>query len=157
MSTPTSIGYGSGYRMAYYNSGKMTNKGWEFRANIIALKRKDFQLGFNFNINQNTNKITEIPVNYTEENYTFGNGNYAFRYEVDRPLGSFYGYRYKGVYQNAEATHARDAEGNIMKDVKGNPIVMMNGHYTVAPGDAIYLQAIQTGCQLLWPLRTESH
>lgn len=89
MSTPTSIGYGSGYRMAYYNSGKMTNKGWEFRANIIALKRKDFQLGFNFNINQNTNKITEIPVNYTEENYTFGNGNYAFRYEVDRPLGSF--------------------------------------------------------------------
>lgn len=25
-----------------------------------------------------------------------------------------------------------------MKDVKGNPIVMMNGHYTVAPGDAIY-------------------
>ena len=138
MSTPTSIGYGSGYRMAYYNSGKMTNKGWEFRANIIALKRKDFQLGFNFNINQNTNKITEIPVNYTEENYTFGNGNYAFRYEVDRPLGSFYGYRYKGVYQNAEATHARDAEGNIMKDVKGNPIVMMNGHYTVAPGDAIY-------------------
>ena len=26
------------------------------------------------------------------------------------------GYRYKGVYQNKDATYARDAEGNVMND-----------------------------------------
>ena len=44
--------------------------------------------------------------------------------EVGRPIGSFYGYRYKGVYQNTDATYARDAEGNVMNDAKGRPIVM---------------------------------
>ena len=138
MSAPTSIGYGDDYKLSYFNSGKMTNKGWELRADVVALQTKDFRLGFNFNISRNVNKITEIPVNYTEENYTFDNGNYAFRYEENRPLGSFYGYRYKGVYQNAEATYAHDGEGNVMKDISGNAIVMRNGTYKVAPGDAIY-------------------
>ena len=79
-----------------------------------------------------------MPSNYVPDNYTFGNGNYAFRYEVGRPLGSFYGYRYLGVYQNKDATYARDEAGNIMKDVEGNPIVMQNGTAVVCPGDAMY-------------------
>lgn len=28
--------------------------------------------------------------------------------------------------------HARDIEGNVMKDISGNAIVMRNGSYTVA-------------------------
>lgn len=116
----------------------MTNKGWEFRTDIVPIEKKDLRVSVYFNISRNTNKITEMPDNYTEENYTFGNHNYAFRYEEGRPLGSFYGYRYKGVYQNAESTYARDADGNIMKNISGNPIVMQNGTATVCPGDAIY-------------------
>lgn len=135
---PTTIGYGDSYKLAYFNSGKMTNKGWEFRTDVVALEKKDFRLGFYFNIAHNVNKITEMPDNYVQDNYTFGNKNYAFRYEEGRPLGSFYGYRYKGVYQNKDATYARDAEGGVMKDVSGNAIVMQNGTAIVAPGDAIY-------------------
>lgn len=135
---PTTIGYGDSYKLSYINSGKMTNKGWEFRTDIVPIEKKDLRVSVYFNISRNTNKITEMPDNYTEENYTFGNHNYAFRYEEGRPLGSFYGYRYKGVYQNAESTYARDADGNIMKNISGNPIVMQNGTATVCPGDAIY-------------------
>lgn len=135
---PTTIGYGDSYKLSYINSGKMTNKGWEFRTDIVPIEKKDLRVSVYFNISRNTNKITEMPDNYTEENYTFGNHNYAFRYEEGRPLGSFYGYRYKGVYQNAESTYARDADGNIMKNISGKPIVMQNGTATVCPGDAIY-------------------
>ena len=37
MSAPTSIGYGDDYKLSYFNSGKMTNKGWELRADVVAL------------------------------------------------------------------------------------------------------------------------
>ncbi len=53
-----------------------------------------------------------------QENYSPKNGEYAARAEVGRPIGSFYGYRYKGVYQNTDATYARDAEGKVMNDAK---------------------------------------
>lgn len=130
---PTTIGYGNGYQISYMNSGKMTNKGWEFRVDAVPFQNKDWRVGVYFNIAHNENKITEMPDNYIEENYTFGNGNYAYRREEGRPMGSFYGYRYKGVYQNKDATYARDIEGNVMKDISGNAIVMRNGSYTVAP------------------------
>lgn len=134
---PTTIGYGD-YKINYYNSGKMTNKGWEFRTDVVAVENKDFRLAGFFNISRNINKLTELPSHYIEDNYTFDNGNYAFRYEEGRTLGAFYGYRYKGVYQNTEATYARDAEGNVMKNLEGKPIVMQNGTKVVYPGDAIY-------------------
>ena len=73
-----------------------------------------------------------------QENYSPKNGAYAARAEVGRPIGSFYGYRYKGVYQNTDATYARDAEGNVMNDAKGRPIVMKNLTATCQPGDAMY-------------------
>ncbi len=134
---PTTTGYGE-YKLKYYNSGEMTNKGWEFRTDFTAYENKDWRVSGYFNISRNVNKITELPINKTDEEYTFDNGNYAIRNEVGRPQGSFYGYRYLGVYQNKEATYARDAEGNVMKDIEGQPIVMRNGTAVVAPGDAIY-------------------
>ncbi len=136
---PSSLGYGSDYtKMAYFNSGKMTNRGWEFRTDVVFYEKKDLRIAGFFNIARNTNKLTEMPDNYSEENYSFKNGEYAYRWEVGRPIGSFFGYRYLGVYQNKDATYARDAEGNIMNDVNGSPIVMQNGTAPVAPGDAIY-------------------
>ena len=134
---PTTTGYGE-YKLKYYNSGEMTNKGWEFRTDFVAYENKDWRVSGYFNISRNVNEITELPLNKTDEEYTFDNGNYAIRNEVGRPQGSFYGYRYLGVYQNTEATYARDAEGNVMKDLDGQPIVMRNGTAIVCPGDAIY-------------------
>lgn len=134
---PTSVGYGE-YKMKWFNSGKMTNKGWEFRTDIVAYEKKDFRIAGYFNISRNINKLTELPDNRSEENYSFGNKNYAIRNEAGRPLGSFYGYRSLGVYSTKEDTYAKDAEGNIMKDLTGNPIIMKNGNLAVAPGDAIY-------------------
>lgn len=61
----------------------------------VPFENRDWRVGFYFNIAHNENKITEMPDNYTEENYTFNNGEYAYRREEGRPMGSFYGYATK--------------------------------------------------------------
>lgn len=132
---PSTTGFSS---ISYFNSGKMQNKGWEFRTDVVLFENKDWRLTGYVNVSRNENKITELPTNMSQENYTAGNGTYAALVEEGRPIGSFYGYRYKGVYQNKDATYARDVEGNIMNDVNGKPIVMKNLTATCQPGDAMY-------------------
>ena len=132
---PSSTGFGS---MRYYNSGKMQNKGWEFRADAVLWKNKDWQVSGYVNFSRNENKITELPGNMAQETYAPNNAEYAARVEAGQPVGAFYGYRYLGVYKDKDATYARDASGNIMNDVHGKPIVMKNLTKACQPGDAIY-------------------
>lgn len=124
--------------IAYTNSGKLSNKGWEYRIDYELFKNKDWRVAVNFNINQNENKIEELPSNLSEESYSFKNGQYAQKFMVGTPIGSFFGYRSNGVYQNLEDTYARDPEGNIMRDLEGKPIIMKNGSIQCYPGDAKY-------------------
>lgn len=132
---PSTTSFG---QISYFNSGEMENKGWEFRTDIVAYESKDWRINGYVNFSRNQNKITELPANMTQEIYTPNNGTYAAIAEVGRPIGSFYGYRYKGVFQNVEDTYARDADGNVMRDVNGNPIIMKNLTATAQPGDAKY-------------------
>lgn len=133
---PGSTGYTNNY-LAYYNAGSLRNKGIEFRTDWQAIQTKDWQLKVNFNISRNENEIISMP-GYQEENYTMGNGNYATRIVSGTSVGSFFGYKYLGVYQNTEDTYAKDAEGNVMVDLQGKPIIMSNGSYRCYPGDAKY-------------------
>ncbi|MGN0220946.1 MAG: SusC/RagA family TonB-linked outer membrane protein [Prevotella sp.] len=133
---PSYTGYANNY-LAYYNAGALRNKGVEFRADWLALKTKDWQLKVNFNISRNENEIIEMP-GYSEENYSAKNGEYATRIVSGTAVGSFFGYRYLGVYQNTEDTYAKDADGNIMYDLQSKPIVMSNLDKQCFPGDAKY-------------------
>lgn len=132
---PGSTGFTS---VTYYNSGKMSNKGWEFRTDVEALRTKKWRLSFDFNIANNQNEILELPDNKKEAAYTFGNRRYAYKFVEGDPLGSFYGYKYTGVYQNVEETYAHDVSGNLIYDINGKPVVMKNGSDKVFPGDARY-------------------
>lgn len=132
---PATTGYD---KIAWINSGILSNKGVEFRFDWQALRYKDWNLSFNANISRNINKVEELPSTYVQENYSFGNGEYALRIVEGSPVGAFYGYRYQGVYQNTAETYARDREGNVMYNYKGQPIIMHNGNQTVYPGDARY-------------------
>lgn len=132
---PVSTGFTT---IKYYNSGEMTNKGVEFRVEYELFRNKDWRISVNGNVNRNVNKIVELPENLNEETYSFDNGNYAQRLEAGVPVGSFFGYKYLGVYQNTEETYAHDADGNIMKDMDGDAIIMQNGGLKVYPGDAKY-------------------
>ncbi|MBO4314759.1 MAG: SusC/RagA family TonB-linked outer membrane protein, partial [Prevotella sp.] len=140
-SVPSYTGYNpsSGVvKLNYFNSGRLENKGWEFRIDYNVLKMKDWDFSVNWNFNRNINTIVELPENQSTEEYTFNNGEYAKRIIAGTAVGSFFGYRYKGVYQNTEDTYAKDAEGGVMYDLQGKPIVMTNGTYVCYPGDAKY-------------------
>ncbi len=140
-SVPSYVGYApsSGVvKLNWFNSGRLENKGWEFRIDYNVLKTKDWNFSVNWNVNRNINTIIELPENQATEEYTFNNGEYAKRVIAGTAVGSFFGYRYKGVYQNTEDTYGKDAEGNIMYDLQGKPIVMTNGTYVCYPGDAKY-------------------
>lgn len=124
--------------IAYTNSGSVENRGWEFRVESDLIRSKDWTLNVDFNINRNVNRLLQLPDNLAEDNYSFRNGQYAQKLLAGTPIGSFFGYRYAGVYQNLEDTYARDPEGHVMYDLEGNPVVMMNGNYRCYPGDAKY-------------------
>ena len=70
------------------------------------------------------------------------NGSFKRFVQVDNPFGSFYGYRFKGVYKDLDATYARDAGGNIITGPNGETVLMRFNYpassYVFQPGDAIY-------------------
>jgi TonB-linked SusC/RagA family outer membrane protein len=132
---PASTGF---TEIKYYNSGKMSNKGWEFRADYDVVRNKKWRVSLNFNIAQNINEIQDLPDNKKDVYYTFGNKNYAYKFVEGDPLGSFYGYKYKGVYQNVEETYAHDLKGNQIFDINGKAVITKNGTQKVYPGDAKY-------------------
>ena len=138
---PSSTGYegsSKGSKVTYYNSGEVSNKGWEYRVDYNVFQNKDWRVATSFNISRNINEIEVLPENLTAEAYSLKNGEYAQKLLTGTPIGSFFGYKYQGVYQNKEETYARDAENNIMYDLEGSPIVMKNGKYICYPGDAKY-------------------
>ena len=100
---PATTGYS---QLAYANVGAMKNRGWE--ANISfknIIKKGKFSMGADFNISQNYNEITEMDekvlesLNSTWAATTRGENSFLNRIQVGNPLGSIYGFRYKGVYQ----------------------------------------------------------
>lgn len=135
-SIPSTTGYA---QLAFSNSGEVSNKGWEIRLDFDIIKTPDWKVNFNINAARNINKVEKVPDNYNE-NAKVGNGsgNYNTFVVAGDPIGSFYGFKYLGVYQNTEETYARDANGNIMTDFNGDRVTMINYRERVYPGDAKY-------------------
>ena len=154
---PTSSGFST---LAYQNVGRMENIGWEFNLNGNRIIRAGkFSVDFNVTFANNKNKITEMDetcLASLNSDFDRNNGSYLTRIEIDRPFGSIYGFRYKGVYQYSEysaeevpgvsgpnAPVARDENGNVILDNKGHTSPMMfcygsTAEYEFKGGDAIY-------------------
>jgi TonB-linked SusC/RagA family outer membrane protein len=133
----------SGFSKIDMNVGTMDNQGWEINLDATAVKTKDVQVDFNFNIANNANiirKISEFYPNTSGDVTT--NGSYKTILQINNPFGSFYGYKYKGVYKDAAATIATGANGQPIVGLDGQPLQMRfnypaNG-YQFKPGDAMY-------------------
>jgi len=140
LSIPTYNGF-SGIDM---NVGTMDNQGWEFSLNAVPLKRKNLRIDFSFNISHNENIIREISPLYPRENKgkITQNNVYKVYIQENNPFGSFYGFRFKGVYKDADATIARDANGNQIIGPNGEKVYMRFAYpsidYIFKPGDAMY-------------------
>jgi len=137
----------SGVSNIEMNVGTMVNKGWELNVQTTPYRSTDWTFDFRFNLSQTQNMITYLSENVPLSTIpTASNGKYMARIQEGNPLGSFYGYRYKGVYLNEDETVARDKNGNKIYtyDTQGTqkPVKMRfwyptNG-YEFQQGDAKY-------------------
>lgn len=137
------IGSYTGYTSLDMNVGTMDNQGWEFALWTQPYKTKKLVVGFDLNISSNENIIREISEYYpSQKGNMSANGNYLALLRVDNPFGSFYGYKYKGVYKDVDATIVRDAKGNKVVGPNGQTVYMRFSYPTVdyvfQPGDAMY-------------------
>lgn len=134
---PTSSGFD---KLTYFNGGEMRNKGWEFMTNLKVYRTKDWLVSVDFNTSRNINTFMSLPDNFnTEKDVSIGNGQYPQKIVAGEPMGSFFGFRYKGVYSSDADAIAKDANGSIMRDSEGIPIPMTyKGTYIFKGGDAIY-------------------
>ncbi|GAB3904980.1 SusC/RagA family TonB-linked outer membrane protein [Mucilaginibacter boryungensis] len=133
----------TGYSSVALNVGTLDNQGFELSIFSTPYKSRKLQVDFNFNISQNLNTLRSISPYYaTSSGDVTTNGHYLSVLQLNNPLGSFYGYKFKGVYTNADATIARDANGGKIVSPDGTPVQMRFNYpkvdYKFQPGDAIY-------------------
>ena len=131
----------TGFSFITQNIGSIENKGIEFTLttrNFIG----DFKWDTNFNISSNSNKVTDLPDELLTNGY-IQNGQYHILKE-GLPIGTFYGYKFNGVYSrdednvNAVTNGAQGAvfQGGdpIWEDVNGDNIIDVNDRQII--GDA---------------------
>jgi len=134
----------NGYTGVDMNVGTMDNQGWEFSINGQVLKNKNWSVDLSFNISHNENVIREISRLYPRESAraVTANGVYKSYLQENNPFGSFYGFRYLGVYKDADATIATDKNGDQIVGPDGIPVRMNFAYpaitYNFQPGDAMY-------------------
>lgn len=131
----------SGYtQLGWFNGGELQNTGWEFFMRGTILDNEDFNFSLNFNTSQNINTFLSFPENFKKDRGSaIGNGIYPRKAEAGKPIGSFYGFKYLGVYPTDEHATARDENGEILLDGNGKPIPMSYQEtYEFKGGDAIY-------------------
>ena len=64
-SLPVTTGYN---KIAWINSGVLSNKGAELRFDYMVVKKKDWSLSVNANVSRNINTVEELPSTYKYEN-----------------------------------------------------------------------------------------
>ena len=120
---PSSNGYST---LAYKNTGAVRNYGWELNVNgnkFIEVGK--FSISAYANVSQNFNTILEMEssiLNDANKDFDYYNGTYLSRIQIGNPLGSIYGFRYKGVYQynyNTNWTPARWEQARVEAAAKG--------------------------------------
>jgi len=125
------------------NSGELDNQGLELSIFSTPYKSKKLRVDFNFNIANNINTLKSIsPFYATQSGDITTNGHYLSILQLNNPLGSIYGYKFKGVYSTADATIARDASGAKILSPDGTPVQMRFNYpqvgYLFQPGDSQY-------------------
>ena len=133
---PSSNGYGS---LSRKNTGSVRNWGWELNVNGNKfIKVGDFSMNAYANLAKNYNTILDMEESILKNNnadFDYKNGSYLNRIQLGNPLGSLYGFKFKGVYMynyNTTWTKERWAQAEADLAAEGKKL---HDYYPVA-GDA---------------------
>lgn len=124
----------TGFSYVTQNIGSIENKGVELSINTRNLVG-DFSWETNFNISYNRNKITDLPENLLTNGF-IQNGKYHILKEGS-PIGTFYGYKFNGVYARDEDNVNQVTDGALGKVFKGGDPIWddLNGDNIIDEND----------------------
>lgn len=133
----------SGFGDIDLNYGVMDNQGWEIGINSTPYKGKNLTIDFGFNIARNTNIVREVSEYFVNES---GRGTVVGEFkkylQINNPVGSFYGYKFLGVYSTEAETTAQDRNGAPIYGPDGEAVKMRFNYpytdYVFQAGDAKY-------------------
>jgi hypothetical protein len=132
---PTSTGFSSSFQ----NSGALQNSGFEFATNFVAVDSRDLKVTLNGNISFLSNKITSIGASapFYASSPSGHLGVFGSRVEVGYPIGTWFGYKYAGLWQNTGEISSNPSRPG---DLPGYPkYVDVNGDKVIDLGDVTYL------------------
>ena len=130
----------TGYATALRNVGSVTNRGIELEVGATIIDRKDWKWSVNGNIAHNKNEVTSLG---RASSIIPSIGGATLGYisplivAVGEPLGTFYGYRFKGIVQSEEQAASLTPQ-TINKLEPGNP------YYEDVNGDGVVNTEDQT-------------
>lgn len=135
VSIPTSTGFST----MWTNYGYVTNKGFEFSGNIVALNNKDWTLSFDGNISFNQNKIGGLDADQYASQLWYG-ANEVFLQRNGYPIGTIYGYVEDGFYDNiaevrADPIYEKVADSEAQRMVGEIKYVDKNGDGQITTDD----------------------
>ena len=134
----SNVPYSSGYTSVYKNVGKVRNDGLELTLTTTNIRTRNFLWTSDFNIAFNRDKVLELAegeetmlskVAFTGD----FNNVYLYMAKVGKPMASFYGFVWDGVYTYDDF----DVSATGVRSLK--PGVPDNGNETVQPGDIKYV------------------
>ena len=137
----------TGFSSVLRNVGSVTNKGIELELGGVLIDQKDLQWNVNGNIAHNKNKITSLG----NSQYFIPSFNKVGTLEyinplivkVGEPLGTFYGYKFKGIVQEGDDV-SKLPKQTVSTLEPGNPILEdTNGDNVVNESDRVVLGNIQ--------------
>jgi len=105
----------SGYSNSIQNIGEVENRGVELSAGFNTIGKLKWSSSVNISFNRN--KVVSLAEGTERLIFTLGRGEASFGSSIaipGRPLGSFYGYRFLGIWQSAEEiTEAGNSVGGV--------------------------------------------
>ena len=134
----------TGFSKMDMNIGSMNNDGWEIGVNTTPIKRKNLIVGFDFNIARNVNSMQSVSEFYPRESVAGvpKQGEYKSFLIIGNPFGSYYGFKYKGVYPTDQSTIAVGESGKPIIGPNGQEVRMRYNYpdvdYVFQAGDAMY-------------------
>lgn len=137
----------TGFSTVLRNVGSVTNKGVELEVGALLVDTKDWKWNVNGNIAHNTNKVTSLGNSeyFLPDFASVGTLQYInpLIVKVGEPLGTFYGYRFKGIIQNGEDLSSLPSQ-TVSSVEPGNPkFEDVNNDGVVNEQDRVVLGNIQ--------------
>ena len=131
----------TGFDTVLRNVGSVTNKGIELEVGAVLIEKKDLRWNVNANIAHNKNEVTSLGnAEYFIPSHGYTN---PLIVKVGEPLGSFYGYKFKGIIQLDEDLSKLPSQ-TISTVEPGNPkFEDVNGDGVVNEQDRVVLGNIQ--------------